>query len=289
MFDTHCHLNFGAFDSNVDEVVTDALAVDVNQIMIPSTDVSTSEKAIEVASKFKNVFAAVGIHPHHVFELKVQSSPLRQGSEGQAKLKDDIAEIETMLSSPEVLAIGEVGMDRHYYKNTKYSDYQITNEFMVLQAEVFKMQVILALNNNKSLILHNREAKKEFLSALLSVWDKKLEGRTVFHCCESDDELLEFAKKYQLFIGVDGDVTYSKQKQEFIKRVPLDMLVLETDSPFLSPEPFRSKPRETRGPNVPANLKIIAEFVATLKEIPTEQLSRTTTANAQRLFGLSSS
>ena len=279
MFDTHCHLNFGAFDSKVDAVVVGAVDAGVNQIMIPSTNVATSEKAIVVANKFENVFVAVGIHPHHVFELKTQSD----------KLKEDLSRIESLLQTKKVPAVGEVGMDRHYYKNTKYGDYEITNEFMVLQAEVFKMQVLLALKHDKSLILHNREAKKEFLSALQTVWDKKLEERTVFHCCEADEELLEFAKKHKLFIGVDGDVTYSKQKQEFIKRVPLEMLVLETDAPFLSPEPFRSEPRETRGPNVPANLKLIAEFVAGLKEIPTPQLSQATTANAQRLFGLSSS
>lgn len=279
MFDTHCHLNFGAFDSNVDDVVADAVSSGVSQIMIPSTDVSTSVKAEAIANKFENVFAAVGIHPHHVFELKKQND----------KLKEDLSRIESLLQNKKVLAVGEVGMDLHYYKNTKYSDYEITNEFMVLQAEVFRMQVLLALKHDKSLILHNREAKKEFLSTLQTAWDKKLEGRTVFHCCEPDEELLEFAKKHKLFIGVDGDVTYSKQKQDFIKLVPLEMLVLETDSPFLSPEPFRSQPRETRGPNVPANLKIISEFVATLKEVSTVQLSQVTTANAQKLFGLNSS
>lgn len=279
MFDTHCHLNFGAFDSNFEDVVKSALSAGVNRIMIPSTDIATSEKATMIAENIENVFAAVGIHPHHVFELKAQNT----------KLKEDLDQIEQLLQNKKVLAIGEVGLDRHYYKSTKYSDYEITNEFMVLQAEVFKTQVLLALKHDKSLILHNREAKKEFLSALQTVWDKKLEGRTVFHCCEPDDELLEFAKKHKLFIGVDGDVTFSKQKQEFIKRVPLDMLVLETDAPFLSPEPFRSQPRETRGPNVPANLKLIAEFVTTLKETSTQQLSQTTTENAQKLFGLDSS
>lgn len=279
MFDTHCHLNFGAFDSSVDRVVANALSEGVNQIMIPSTDVSTSEKAIKVADKFENVYAAVGIHPHHVFEFKTQN----------AKLTEDLGRIEQLLQNKKVLAVGEVGLDRHYYKNTKYSAYEITNELMTIQKEVFTQQVRLAIKHNKSLILHNRESKKEFLDALSEVWDSKLEGRTVFHCCEPDDELLEFAKKHKLFIGVDGDVTYSNQKQELIKRVPLEMLVLETDAPFLSPEPFRSQPREMRGSNVPANLKLIAEFAAGLKEISTERLSQVTTVNAQRLFGLNSS
>lgn len=276
MFDTHCHLNFGAFDDQVDQIIKDALNSGISQILIPSTDLTTADKAISVAGSFENIYVAVGIHPHHVFELKAKSE----------KLKVDLENIERLLENKKVVAVGEVGLDRHYYKNTKYGDYEITNEFMRTQREVFAHQVVLAVRHDKSLILHNRESKTEFLETLLSVWDSKLEGRTVFHCCEPDDELLEFAKKHKLYIGVDGDVTYSKQKQEFIKKAPLEMLVLETDAPFLSPEPFRSMPRETRGPNVPANLRLIAEFVAKLKDLPTDQLAQITTANAQRLFGL---
>lgn len=276
MFDTHCHLNFGAFDAKVDEVVADALAAGITQMVIPSTDVATAEKALKVATPFKHIHVAVGIHPHHVFELKTHTE----------KLNEDLSKIESLLHLDKVVAVGEVGLDRHYYKNTRYGDYEITNEFMRTQREVFTHQVKFAIAHDKSLVLHNRESKEEFIAALLSVWDSKLEGRTVFHCCEPDNELLEFAQSHKMFIGVDGDVTYSKQKQEFIKRVPLEMLVLETDAPFLSPEPFRSTPRETRGPNVPANLRIIAEFVAKLKGLSTDQLAQTTTANAQRLFHL---
>lgn len=276
MFDTHCHLNFEAFEGKVDAVVADALTAGITQIVIPSTDVTTADKAIKVAEPYQNLHVAVGIHPHHVFELKTKSE----------KLIDDLNKIESLLRHHKVVAVGEVGLDRHYYKSTKYGDYEITNEFMRIQQEVFTQQVKLAVVHDKSLVLHNRESKDEFIASLLSVWDSKLEGRTVFHCCEPDDEFLEFAQSNKIFIGVDGDVTYNKQKQEFIKRVPVEMLVLETDAPFLSPEPFRSTPRESRGPNVPANLRIIAEFVAKLKGLSNDHLAQTTTANAQRLFHL---
>ena len=106
----------------------------------------------------------------------------------------------------------------------------------------------------------------------------------VFHCCEPDEELLAHAKEHHIFIGVDGDVTYSKKKQEFIKNVPLDMLVLETDSPFLLPEPLRS---QKKFPNEPANIAVIAKFITHLCGVNIEDLQRITTDNAHRLFSLS--
>ncbi len=279
MFDTHCHLNFEAFNTTLDITVKQAQEAGVVFITVPSTDITTSQKAIKVADTYEQVYAAIGIHPHHVFELKSQNE----------KLEGDLKKLEELLATKKVVAVGEVGMDRHYYVNTKYSEYEIDNEFMVLQGEVFRRQVALAVKHSKSLILHNREAKGEFLNELLSVWDSTLKGRTVFHCCEPDRDLLAFAKEHGLFIGVDGDLTYSKQKQSFITEVPLEMLVLETDAPFLIPEPFRSQPRETRSPNVPANIKLIAQKVAMLKGLSNEQVVQTTTLNAKKLFGLMTS
>ena len=241
MFDTHCHLNFGAFDGRVGEVVDRAKQSGVNQIVIPGTDVPTSEKAIAIAEQYegyspersRGIYAAVGIHPHHVFEIFNGEKNLLPS----LSFKKELKKIENLLTNPKVVAIGEVGIDRHIYQKTKYPDYKIEEEFVELQKIFLIEQIKLAIKYNKSLILHNREAKKDMLGLLESVWDKKLEGRTVFHCCEPDFELLEFAKKHKMFIGVDGDITYYKEKQEFIKTIPLEMLVFETDSPFLNPEP----------------------------------------------------
>src|SRR3990167_6531623 len=174
MFDTHCHLNFQAFDGQVEKVVAEAQKAGITHINIPATDVATSKKAIEVAEKFEHVYASVGIHPHHIFK------------------------------------------------------FQETNS---------KKQIQLALQYKKSLIFHNREAKKDFLEVVDSLWSAQLEGRAVFHCCEPDEELLSYALAHKIFIGVDGDVTYSKEKREFVKKIPLESLVFETDSPFLLPEP----------------------------------------------------
>lgn len=276
MFDTHCHLNFKAFDGRVDQVINNAKKVGVTHILVPGTDIETSKKAVAIAEKFENVYAAVGIHPHHVFELNVKR--------GTWNLQNEIKEIEKLLINKKVVAVGEVGLDRHIYQKTVYQEYQVDQEFIELQKEFFQKQIDLAIKYKKTLILHNREAKKDFLPILSTNYSLLATIPIVFHCCEPDDELLEFAKKHKIYIGVDGDITYRKDKQEFVKKVPLGMLVLETDSPFLHPEPFRSEPRATRGPNEPKNLQIIAEFIAKLKSTTINQLIVATTKNAKKLF-----
>ncbi len=297
MFDTHCHLNFEAFAGRVEEVINEAKKVGVNQIVVPGTDFETSKKAVEIAEKYEGIYAAVGIHPHHVYEIykkardrkffdgKQQTLPA--GRQAQTNL---IPSLSILLASPKVVAIGEVGIDRHIYQKTKYPDYKIGEEFVKLQKIILKEQILLSIKYDKSLVLHNREAKADMLEVLNKIWDKKLEGRSVFHCCEPDPELLEFAKKHRMFIGVDGDITYKNPpaggKQDFIKTVPLEMLVLETDSPFLMPR-LLSIPRPLDRYNEPKNIQVIAEFVAKLKDISINRLIETTTENARRLFKVS--
>lgn len=279
-FDTHCHLNFEAFDKIVDDVIKRANKVGVNYVLIPGTDVPTSEKAVQITEKHERIYAAVGIHPHHIYQFLMESGSSDESEKNS--FSSDLKKIEILLGNQKVVAIGEVGIDRHIYQKTKYPDYKIGEEFVKLQKEVLKKQIDLVVKYDKSLILHNREAKVDMFDVLNKTWNKKLEGRSVFHCCEPDHELLEFAKDHKMFIGVDGDITYYKEKQEFIKTVPLDMLVLETDSPFLNPEPNRSKEGGTK--NEPGNIPLIAEFIASLKNISVDELSKQTTDNARKLF-----
>lgn len=281
MFDTHCHLNFKAFRKTVEEVIAEAHAGGVTDIMMPGTDVKTSERAVELSQTSKHLYAAVGIHPHHVFQYL---NPNIQQQPNPPAIDSDLQAIEQLLANERVLAVGEVGMDKHVYEETKYAEYAIDERFMQLQTQLFERQVELAISHSKSLILHNREAKKELLPILETLWDKKLEYHTVFHCCEPDEELLQFARDHHMYIGVDGDITYGGEKQEFIKNLQLEMLVLETDAPFLLPEPLRS---EKRYPNKPGNVRLIAETVATLKKQSIVDIIEVTKANSMRLFGLS--
>lgn len=274
LIDTHCHLNFSRFKKNVDEVVDRAQKAGVGQIVIPGTDVPTSEKAVNITNSFKNTYAAVGIHPHHVFEMMEKNV---------SDTGDIMGEIEKLIQNQRVVAIGEVGMDKHIYKETKYARYMIDDRFITKQADIFRQQIRLAIRYKKSLIVHNREAKVNVTGILRELWNEDLDGRSVFHCCEPDDELLAFAKAHNMFVGVDGDVTYWKEKQDFIKNVPLEMLVLETDSPFLLPEPLRT---EKLFPNEPKNIRLVLQMVARLKGIEEKQVEEQTTKNAKQLFSL---
>lgn len=288
-FDTHCHLNFKAFDGQADAVIKNAKAVGVNQIVIPGTDMATSEKAIAIAEKNEGIYVAIGIHPHHVFEIyqrsKIDPEAVNLNQETDPpphfrhqNLTSSIHHLTSLLSHPKVVAIGEVGVDRHYYEKTKHPGYTVDEAFVQLQKIFLIEQVKLAINNDKSLILHNREAKEDMFKVLTKAWDKKLEQRTVFHCCEPSKKLLEFAVDHKMFIGVDGDISYYKEKQEFIKLVPLKILVLETDSPYLSPA--------RRFPNEPKNIPVIAELVARFKGITIEDVEKQTTENAKILFNV---
>ncbi len=257
----------------MDHVIQNAIQSGVHTFVVPGTDYSTSQKAVELAEQQERLYAAVGIHPHHVYKLKVKSETL----------EIEIRKIEDLLRNPKVVAVGEVGIDRHYYQKTKYEDYQVDDTFMQLQKDVFLAQLELAKKYKKTVIIHNREAKKELLAFLTDHQSLITNRRCVFHCCEPDSELLNYAVGHGFFIGVDGDVTYNENKQEFVKKIPLEMLVLETDSPYLLPEPLRS---QKLYPNEPKNIKLTAGFIAKLRGITLKELAKITTRNAKQLFSI---
>lgn len=272
-FDTHCHLNFSRFKKNLDEVVQDAASLGVKSIVIPGTDIKTSQKAVQIAQTYAqtglDIWAAVGIHPHHVFEQKDE--------------RNEMEELTLLLKEDRVVAIGEIGLDRHEYEQTKYEDYHVDENFIEAQKRLFRAQFELGIEYKKSIIMHNREAKDELVPLVRELWDPSLKNRAVLHCCEPDVELLAFAKELGLFLGVDGDLTYWEEKQEFIKAVPLEMLVIETDAPFLLPEPLKS---QKLYPNTPSNVILVAEKVAELKAETLERIAEVTSANARMLFNL---
>ena len=270
--DTHAHLNFKRFNKTREEMIRQAQNKGAVAIIVPGTDILLSQKAIEVASACTIAYAAVGIHPHHTYNVK-------QG----ISIQTDMEALEKLITHPKVVAVGEVGLDRHAYEQTKYPNYQISAAFIDAQKEYLVAQLHLARRYKKALILHNRETKQELLKILSCEWAEDMRFRTVFHCCEPDSELLSYAEDHNVFIGVDGDITYGGEKGEFIKRTPLELLVLETDSPFLLPEPLKT---QRLYPNTPANIPLIAQCVASLKGIETEEVMQVTTQNAKRLFGI---
>lgn len=281
MFDTHTHIQFKVFDQNRDQVLDDAKKAGIKKIIAVGTNLESSKKAVDIAQRYPQVFASVGIHPHHVFEhfIKCHSGLDPESIAWILKqVQDDIAQ---MVKDKKVLAIGETGMDRHIYPNTRYKQYEISDKFIALQKELFELQIKLAISHKKSLIIHNRKAAEETIEVLTKNWDKNLEGRSVFHMCEPDQRLLVFAKEHYIYISFGGDITYDSAKQDFLKKVPLKLLVLETDSPFFVPINLTS-------PNTPANLKIILEKISEILKVDQRKLAEITTKNSLSLFSLSS-
>lgn len=284
MFDTHTHLQFKAFQGKTNEVITSAKNAGVKKMVIVGTDLETSKNAVTLAQKHDGLYASVGLHPHHVFaychpgfNLGSSNSSLREACD------EAILNLESLISNPKVIAIGETGLDRHIYQKTHYQDYEISEEFMNLQKQFFIAQIKLAAKHKKSLIIHNRKATDELLEILTQNWNPYLEGHSVFHCVEPDKKILDFALRHKVFIGIDGDITYDKDKQKFIKMVPLENLVLETDSPYFLP---KTKELKAALLNEPKNLAIIAEQIALLKQVTLEKLVDTTTTNSYLLYRL---
>lgn len=280
-FDTHCHLNFKAYRKILDEVISDATEQGITEILIPGTDVPTSRRAIEIANEHQGYYTAAGIHPHHVFEIYAK---LAEDTENTTLIvTEQLLEIEQMMKEPKVVAVGELGIDRHMYVNTKYKEYTVTDDFVEMQKTVMLSQMSMAVKYKKSLIVHNREASDDLLTMFAEHWSDYFKKRMVFHCCEANQKLLDFAKTKHIFIGVDGDITYGPEKKEFIAKVPKELLVIETDGPYLLPDPLR---QQKKYPNRPANVKIIAQAVAEAWGISIGEVAKITTRNAHELFNI---
>jgi len=274
--DTHCHLNFKAFEDDLLEVVKKSQEAGVEKIIVPGTDLETSKKAVEIAEDIEEVYAVVGFHPHHVKGL----------DRVDGKIKE---ELKKLAKSKKVVGIGECGLDYYVYQRTKYDKAEITTELKNLQKQLFGMQLQLAKELSLPMVIHNREAAEEILDVMnhFSKGDNKM-PRGVFHCISGSKEYLEKILDLGFYIGVDGNVTYSKNVKKLAKKVPLNRLLLETDAPYLTPEPVRSE-KINRGEklrNEPISVKITAEYLADLKKVSLDKIIASTTKNAEDLFNI---
>ena len=261
--DTHCHLNFKAFEEDWQKVADEAVKAKVEKMIVVGADLETSARAVNLAEMHKNLWATVGIHPHH------------------CQNKIDIDKLEGLAKNKKVMAIGECGLDYHEYKTTKYESSQITPKIKVLQKRLFGQQIQLAKKLDLPMIIHNRETGEDALDALNHFC--KNDGvypDGVFHCISGSKKLLEKILELGFFVGIDGNVTYSQEVQALAKIAPLNRILLETDSPWLTPVPNRGLRNE------PISVKITAECLAKLKGASINQIEAETTKNAIKLFKL---
>lgn len=266
MIDTHCHLNFNAFKDDVEEVIKKSFDAGVIKIINVGTKLDSSQKAIELAEKYDSpageLYATVGLHPHHADKLE----------------PDWNKNFEKLAKHPKVVAIGETGLDFYRYQSNGITDPE-------LQKEIFIKQIEIAHKLKKPLQIHNRQAGLEILDILLNHKSYFLNPPGVFHCFSGDIELLKKVLELGFYIGFDGNITYkgiakgeTTDLKNLVKYCPIDRIVTETDSPYLTPVPYRGQRNE------PKYVIIIAEEIAKIKNLSVEEVKEQTTLNANKIF-----
>ncbi len=252
LIDTHAHLQLNDYNDDRELVIQRAIKNDVDAIITIGTDIISSGEAYQLSQKFAVVYASVGIHPND--SMKVN--------------EEDISKIEDLAQKEKVVAIGEIGLDYYRLGATQKK-----------QELALRMQIRLARKLNLPLIIHNREAQDDILYILKEEKGEEVSG--VFHSFSGTTKFLESVLAQNYHISFTGPVTFKNTNyNRLIDCVPLEQLLLETDSPFLAPVPFRGKRNE------PAYIKYIAEKIAQIKGVTLENLGEITSENARNLFRL---
>lgn len=249
--DTHAHLNFKAFNNDWEQTIERARSANVGAIINVGSNLATSLKAVEIAQKSENVFAAVGLHPIHVKD---------EGFDEEKFLK--------IAKDKKVVAVGETGLDYYYDKSNAEA-----------QKEIFVKSLKLAERISKPVIIHCREAIDDLMPILLA---EDIHNGGVMHCFQEDWQTAKVLLEMGFYLSFTGLITFSKAEKTFevIRKAPLERILIETDCPYLTPEPYRG------GRNEPAYVVEVARKIVKLKKIPLEQVESQTTKNAIELFKL---
>ena len=249
--DTHAHL-FKEYYSDLDDVILECLNNGVNKIIVSGCDMASNKEVLELVSKYDCIYGTLGFHPTELDDFK---------DEYFDWLEDNI-------NNRKIVGVGEIGLDYHYEDTTRE-----------LQKMVFKRQLDIASRNKKPIVVHSRDAIGDTYNILK---DYKLRGS--IHAFSGSVEMAQEFIKLGYMIGVGGVVTFKNAKniKEVVKSVPLAYILLETDSPYLTPEPYRGEVNSSK------NIPLIANKIAELKEVSNIDVSRVTSDNAERIFDFSS-
>jgi TatD DNase family protein len=251
--DTHTHLYSEAFDEDRSEMIQRAIDADVKRFFIPAIDSAYTESMFQLENEFPDhVFLMMGLHPTHVKE----------------NYKDELAHVESQLASRPFYAIGEIGIDLYWDKTT-----------LDIQIKAFRHQIQLAKHYKLPIVIHCREAFDEIFKVLEQEQSDDLFG--IFHCFTGTLEQAQKAISYNMKLGIGGVVTFKNGKiDQFINQIALKHIVLETDSPYLAPKPFRGKRNES------AYITKVLEKLSELYQISEEEIAEITTENSKAVFGI---
>ena len=253
IFDTHAHYDDAQFDSDREELLSSMPDLGVTTIVNVSSTLESCEKCVEFAKKYPYVYAAVGVHPDEVGVLN----------------EETFAEMEALLDNDKVVAVGEIGLD-YYWDNESHE----------LQKKWFVRQLELARRHHLPIIIHSREAAADTME-IMKAYAQGLEG--VIHCYSYSREQAEAYVKMGFYIGIGGVLTFknAKKLKEVAATIPLERIVLETDCPYLAPEPFRGKRNQS------SYIRYVAEKLAEIKGMTAEEVIAVTEANAKKMYHLS--
>ena len=257
LFDSHSHLNDEKFDEDREKTIDEIVKSGVTNFITAGYSVESSKKAIEIAKKYDFIYTTAGVSPNDI-------------PQDEDELWKQLVEIENIAkNNSKVLAIGEIGLD--YYWNTENKE---------LQKLAFIEQIKIANKLNLPIVIHTREAVMDTLQILK---ENKVENTGIFHCCPQNRELIKEGLKLGFYISFAGPITFknSKNAVEMINLVPNDRILIETDSPYLAPEPVRG----TR--NTPSNVKFVAQKIADVKGLTLEKVEKITFENTKRILKMS--
>ncbi len=253
-FDSHSHLNDEKFDEDRDKVIKEIYESGTINFVTAGYSVESSKKAIEIANNYDFIYATAGVSPNDIPQT-------------EEELWKQLSEIKDLVkNNKKVLAIGEIGLD--YYWNTENKE---------IQKKAFIEQIKLANELDLPIVIHTRDAVMDTIQVLK---ENEVKNRGVFHCCPQNRELIKEGLKFGFYISFAGPITFknSKNAEEMINLVPNDRILIETDSPYLAPEPVRG----TR--NTPSNVRFVAQKIASSKGLSLEEVEKMTVKNTKRIL-----
>ena len=255
-FDSHSHYNDEEFKDDYDIILDKVKKENVTKLVNAGADIDTSMLSIEMAKKYDFMYSTVGVSPNDI-------------GKNIDEIDNELEQVKILAQNPKVVAIGEIGLDYYWNKENKE-----------LQKYAFSKQIEIANELKLPIQIHTREAVMDTLDMLKNINSPKYGA--IFHCCPLNRELVKEGLKIGVYISFAGVVTFknAKNANEIISMVPLDRMLIETDSPYLSPEPNRGKRNDSR------NLKYIVQKIASVRNLPEDEIARITYENAKHIFNI---
>lgn len=258
LFDSHAHYNDEKFDNDRKEIIEQTLKNGVSNFIVAGYNIESSKKALNIVKEYKELYSIVGISPNDIEDIKEDKD-----------IDTNILEIEKLIKTDDnekIVAVGEIGLDYYWNKENKE-----------LQKIIFKKQIELANKYNLPIVIHTRDAINDTLEIIKN---NEVKNRGIFHCCPLNRELVKEALKLGYYISLSGVVTFknAKNANEIIEMIPENRILIETDSPYLAPEPVRG----TR--NNCMNVKYVAEKIGKIKNKTLEEIADITNKNTKTIF-----